>query len=294
MFKLIGQRVSVQLNTVERCSGHAGTYGVKTPTHPVAMKIGRPVFKAMAQGRARLHQQRLRARRPPHRAGHGAGRHAGQGAAASAEPAAARLRIGVTRSWHPHHPRQPDDAGGLLEGAQGASRRRSSPHRRLRSVRAGRAHQRAVRGRDRPSATRSRRCCASRRSSSDEGIQQRDRGLRAAGARRHQLEGDDADRVPRSARAQARAGAPDRRRGPHVRRGRGPRARLRDRRRRPRSRERREDLVGALRALRVAAGGARRGARRRRACAWAATTANYPAHVSIAPETLASLAGDLR
>jgi glycerol-3-phosphate dehydrogenase subunit C len=49
MFKLIGQRVTVQLHTVERCSGHAGTYGVKTPTHPVAMKIGRPVFKAMAQ-----------------------------------------------------------------------------------------------------------------------------------------------------------------------------------------------------------------------------------------------------
>ncbi|HEX3142186.1 MAG TPA: heterodisulfide reductase-related iron-sulfur binding cluster, partial [Rhizobacter sp.] len=50
MLKLIGQAVTVQLNTVERCSGHAGTYGVKTPTHPVAMKIGRPVFKAMANG----------------------------------------------------------------------------------------------------------------------------------------------------------------------------------------------------------------------------------------------------
>ena len=50
MFKLIGQRVAVQLHTVERCSGHAGTYGVKTLTHLVAMKIGRPVFKAMAQG----------------------------------------------------------------------------------------------------------------------------------------------------------------------------------------------------------------------------------------------------
>ncbi|HJV71627.1 (Fe-S)-binding protein [Ideonella sp.] len=49
MFKLIGQTVAVQLNTVERCSGHAGTYGVKTPYHPVAMKIGRPVFKAMAK-----------------------------------------------------------------------------------------------------------------------------------------------------------------------------------------------------------------------------------------------------
>jgi len=49
MFKLIGQTVTLQLNTVERCSGHAGTYGVKTPYHPVAMKIGKPVFKAMAK-----------------------------------------------------------------------------------------------------------------------------------------------------------------------------------------------------------------------------------------------------
>ena len=49
MFRLIGSTVEVTLNTVERCSGHAGTYGVKTPTHPVALKIGKPVFKAMAK-----------------------------------------------------------------------------------------------------------------------------------------------------------------------------------------------------------------------------------------------------
>ncbi|MDP3082899.1 MAG: heterodisulfide reductase-related iron-sulfur binding cluster [Rubrivivax sp.] len=49
MFKLIGQSVEVKLNTVERCSGHAGTYGVKTASHAVAMKIGKPVFKAMAK-----------------------------------------------------------------------------------------------------------------------------------------------------------------------------------------------------------------------------------------------------
>ena len=34
MFKLIGQTVALQLNTVERCSGHAGTYGVKTRDAP--------------------------------------------------------------------------------------------------------------------------------------------------------------------------------------------------------------------------------------------------------------------
>jgi Fe-S oxidoreductase len=49
MLKIVGQKVKVTLNTVERCSGHAGTYGVKEATHPVAMKIGRPVFKAMAK-----------------------------------------------------------------------------------------------------------------------------------------------------------------------------------------------------------------------------------------------------
>jgi Fe-S oxidoreductase len=48
MLKLIGKTVTVELTTVERCSGHAGTYGVKTDTHPLAMKIGKPVFKAMA------------------------------------------------------------------------------------------------------------------------------------------------------------------------------------------------------------------------------------------------------
>ena len=37
-----------RLNVVERCSGHAGTYGVKKEFHATAMKIGKPVFKAMA------------------------------------------------------------------------------------------------------------------------------------------------------------------------------------------------------------------------------------------------------
>jgi len=36
------------INTIERCSGHAGTFGVKKAYHEQAMKIGKPVFKAMA------------------------------------------------------------------------------------------------------------------------------------------------------------------------------------------------------------------------------------------------------
>jgi len=38
-----------QVTVVERCSGHAGTFGVKKEFHETAMKIGTPVFKAMAQ-----------------------------------------------------------------------------------------------------------------------------------------------------------------------------------------------------------------------------------------------------
>lgn len=36
------------VHTTERCSGHAGTFGVKKPYHEVAMKIGKPLFKRMA------------------------------------------------------------------------------------------------------------------------------------------------------------------------------------------------------------------------------------------------------
>ncbi len=42
-----------EVNTVERCSGHDGTWGVKTEFFAQSMKIGRPVFKAMADGSPR-------------------------------------------------------------------------------------------------------------------------------------------------------------------------------------------------------------------------------------------------
>ncbi len=45
MLKMI-PGTSVQ--TTERCSGHAGTFGVKKGSHQQALKIGKPVFKAMA------------------------------------------------------------------------------------------------------------------------------------------------------------------------------------------------------------------------------------------------------
>ncbi len=45
MLQLVPQTT---VNTVERCSGHDGTWGVKTEFFDNAMKIGKPVFKAMA------------------------------------------------------------------------------------------------------------------------------------------------------------------------------------------------------------------------------------------------------
>lgn len=38
-----------EVSTTERCSGHAGTYGIKKEFHKNSMKIGRPVFRQMNQ-----------------------------------------------------------------------------------------------------------------------------------------------------------------------------------------------------------------------------------------------------
>ena len=46
MLQLVPQTT---VNTVERCSGHDGTWGVKSEFFANSMKIGKPVFKAMAQ-----------------------------------------------------------------------------------------------------------------------------------------------------------------------------------------------------------------------------------------------------
>ncbi|MES1191138.1 MAG: heterodisulfide reductase-related iron-sulfur binding cluster [Steroidobacter sp.] len=41
-----------QVEAIERCSGHNGTYGVKREFRDVSMKIGRPVFNKVEQGNA--------------------------------------------------------------------------------------------------------------------------------------------------------------------------------------------------------------------------------------------------
>jgi glycerol-3-phosphate dehydrogenase subunit C len=43
MLKLIP---GTPVDVIERCSGHGGTFGVVKPTHDVAVKVGRPVYKA--------------------------------------------------------------------------------------------------------------------------------------------------------------------------------------------------------------------------------------------------------
>jgi len=48
-FETLALVPDTQVTVVERCSGHAGTFGVKKEFHAMAMKIGKPVFKAMAE-----------------------------------------------------------------------------------------------------------------------------------------------------------------------------------------------------------------------------------------------------
>ncbi len=51
MLKLIPD---TPIDIIERCSGHGGTFGVMKETHPLAVKIGKPVFRA-AHEKARGH-----------------------------------------------------------------------------------------------------------------------------------------------------------------------------------------------------------------------------------------------
>ena len=52
MLKMIPE---TPVDVIERCSGHGGTFGVVKPTHDVAVKVGRPVFRAAnTQGRGHI------------------------------------------------------------------------------------------------------------------------------------------------------------------------------------------------------------------------------------------------
>jgi hypothetical protein len=57
------------VNTVERCAGHDGTYGVKREFFANSMKIGKPVFRRMAETETRFRLFRLPDRGTPDRAG---------------------------------------------------------------------------------------------------------------------------------------------------------------------------------------------------------------------------------
>jgi len=48
--ELLQMLPDTRVTTVERCSGHDGTWGIKTEYFENSMKIGRPVFRQMAEG----------------------------------------------------------------------------------------------------------------------------------------------------------------------------------------------------------------------------------------------------
>ena len=48
--ELLEQVPETTVNTIERCSGHDGTWGIKSEFYADSMKIGRPVFRRMNDG----------------------------------------------------------------------------------------------------------------------------------------------------------------------------------------------------------------------------------------------------
>ena len=60
MLKLIPD---TPIDVIERCSGHGGTFGVMKETHALAVKVGRPVFRAAAEAGARPYRLGLSAGR---------------------------------------------------------------------------------------------------------------------------------------------------------------------------------------------------------------------------------------
>jgi glycerol-3-phosphate dehydrogenase subunit C len=36
---------NTEVNVIERCSGHGGTWGIKKANHETAIKVGKPVFR---------------------------------------------------------------------------------------------------------------------------------------------------------------------------------------------------------------------------------------------------------
>ncbi|MGE3864452.1 MAG: heterodisulfide reductase-related iron-sulfur binding cluster [Burkholderiaceae bacterium] len=79
-----------KVHTVERCSGHAGTWGVKKEFHDIAMKIGRPVFRQMGEHPAGGEPDWIAS--DCQLAGH----HVGQGLAESGRPLDGRLAHPIT------------------------------------------------------------------------------------------------------------------------------------------------------------------------------------------------------
>ena len=109
------------IEVIERCSGHGGSWGVKTRYFETALKVGRPAArKALAAGKAWLVSECPLAGGPS-RSGDGAAFRLAAGGGARASPrriAGARLWIGgCVMPQPPLTSRRRDDDGGLCEGA---------------------------------------------------------------------------------------------------------------------------------------------------------------------------------
>ena len=144
----IGQKTREVLEWMPGTDGQHGRALLRPRRHlgredasssPTSMKIGRPVFKADGR-RPSPTTSAPTARSPATTSSRASRRRAA--AARRARRIRSRCCASPTGSIEPHdacrhHPRQPDDARGLREGAQGSSAPRSSRTSKLRTVQLG-------------------------------------------------------------------------------------------------------------------------------------------------------------
>ena len=209
------------VNTVERCSGHDGTWGVKTEYFANSMKIGRPVFKAMGQNEPDYISSdcAMAARHIEQGMGEGAGN------AERQHPLSLlvnRLRT-LTEDTMQAMPKIARDSLMTLEAySRGRKdfRAKVMAHKRNRKVHLG-DHVTLIFEDELTIRYQVQEMLRVERIFEEDGIDGELEAYNPAHPGRPQLQGDDDDRVPGRRRAQGRARAAEGGRGPRLGAGRG-------------------------------------------------------------------------
>ena len=183
---------------VERCSGHDGTYAIKAETYEAAMKIARPVVRAVQSAAPATYGSDCPM------AGRMIEHGLADGSKASHPISMLRRAYGSDDAQA-----QPRLSWALEEYAvqRPTFRQTIIAHKKLRRIALGAARHAAVRGLPHHGSTKCRRCCAPNASSSRPPSRKKFDTYNPLNSGWQQLEGDLPDRIRGCARARRGAGA---------------------------------------------------------------------------------------